>query len=212
MTYKFKENLLIASKSNDFSVAINEWFLLTKEIENDKNRQCICQRHIKKINWMFNFLTLKQIIVGDKCIDKFNLNMQKLSNKMLEKCLNNIIYQKGIYTEFNIFVQFDIYTNQFIECINKKNIDELIDMIKDLKDINLKYKTDNMNNIILQIEKELNNRQKTQQNLIKKEKERIEKEKEDFDIKKQQIETKLMEEMEIKKNMIRKKYLNEKNI
>jgi hypothetical protein len=58
MTYKFKENLLFASKSNDFSVAINEWFLLTKEIENDKNRQCICQRHIKKINWMFNFLTL----------------------------------------------------------------------------------------------------------------------------------------------------------
>jgi len=208
MTYKFKENLLIASKSNDFSVAINEWFLLTKEIENDKNRQCICQRHIKKINWMFNILTLKQIIVGDKCIDKFNLNMQKLSNKMLEKCLNNIIYQKGIYTEFDIFVQFDIYTNQFIECINKKNIDELIDMIKDLKDINLKYKTDNM--IILQIEKELNNRQKTRQNLIEKEKERIEKEKEDFDIKKQQIETKLMEEMEIKKNMIRKKYLNKK--
>ncbi len=148
--YKFNNNLLSLSNSDEISVALKEWEIV-KECHNIPEVQCICQRRIKNAFYLFNGTTNKFCIVGTKCKTKFNLHFETMINNTYKQVLTHL-FEKGVYDTIDNTVEYsEQVKQQLIEYLskpgNEKNkiqeIEYLIETYKFafLNDILDKHKT-----------------------------------------------------------------------
>ena len=96
--YKFEKNLLrVSLEQINIDTAKKEWKLFHEE--NDSNGLCICQHHIKNINYLYNIKTKNIIMVGSTCYKKFKMNNGKIKNTILNTILCELI--KGRYSNID---------------------------------------------------------------------------------------------------------------
>ena len=114
--FKFTNNLLKASNSDNIDNAINEWCNIYEEKRNKLDGLCICGRKVKNIRYMYNSKTQLTISVGLTCADKFELKNNKLNNKIIKDILkNNII--KGEYENIDNIL---LYSNNIKQQLYEK--------------------------------------------------------------------------------------------
>jgi hypothetical protein len=107
-TYNFNTNLLKASEGKDIESVIKQWEIIYEEKREHQDGLCICQKKVKNIIYMYNINTTNTIIVGSSCRKKFNMENNKISNKIL----------KVLFTPFYISnAEFKISSNWFSICI-----------------------------------------------------------------------------------------------
>jgi len=170
--YNFDNNLIKASYNKNINDAKREWYIITnKNIEHPC--LCICQHKVKNITYMYNPVTKLSIIVGNKCIKKFEMNNNLLSNNSLKQILSvNLI--KGKYEIINNIVKYSNNIEEQLIQYFKSEINKYTDNINKLKNINNEIKElinnyklnylekiyEILNNIIYKfdIHKELNNK------------------------------------------------------
>jgi hypothetical protein len=64
MAYRFKSNLLDASYSSNYDIALQEWKEVTIEKRDERDRVCICTHKIKNVHHMVNSENGKMIQIG----------------------------------------------------------------------------------------------------------------------------------------------------
>ena len=96
--YKFEKNLLhVSLEQINIDIAKKEWKLFHEE--NGSNGLCICQHHIKNINYLYNTKTKNIIMVGSTCYKKFKMENGKIKNTILNTVLCELI--KGQYSNID---------------------------------------------------------------------------------------------------------------
>jgi len=140
-SYKFETNLLKVSKSKDIEEAKREWCEIYTEHREIKTGLCICQHTLKNIKYMYNVSTKQTISVGTGCCQKFNLDINTLTNDILKSTLQKLI-EKGEYKIINdIFEYTKDVQIQLINNIKIKyekcpfNYDSLTDLKKNVKNL-----------------------------------------------------------------------------
>jgi hypothetical protein len=151
--YNFDKNLIKASYKKDLYGAKREWQIIGKDIREEQNGLCICQRKVKYIIYMYNPKTKLTIMVGSKCAKKFELNNFSLSNNILRELLKNNLL-KGDYEiidniirySYSIEEQFIKYfENKIDKCNNNQN--KLLEIKNEIKELINIYSLMYLNNI-----------------------------------------------------------------
>ena len=143
--YKFDENLLKLSQSEDLQIAKKEWREIYREKRIDNSGVCICQHTLKNIIYMYNIFTKYTIIVGTGCCKKFNLQVIRVDNNILKVVISTML-KKGEYKLIDNILE---YTNtiqsqltQYIETYyhdNKSNLEKLKKLNNDIKNLINEY-------------------------------------------------------------------------
>ena len=82
-SYKFKQNLLKASESQNFEDAILEWHFVDHDTLELGEISCICQHSISHVYYLYNIKTRLTIVVGKDCFKKFGMKKRLLENEDL---------------------------------------------------------------------------------------------------------------------------------
>jgi len=198
--YKFETNLLELSNSKSVDIAKKEWFDFYDEQRLKLDRQCICQRKIKNVIYMFNILTKKCITVGSNCITKFKLEKNKINNDLYENVLKKI---KGEYEEIDTIDFAEKTQTYLIEDITKilnenSDLQKLVEIEKKILDLikrfNLTFLEDLKSETNLKIIK------LKQEELLKKQlEEQLKKQQEEEKLKKQEEQLKKQQEEQLEK-------------
>ena len=119
-TYNYNTNLLKASEGKDIESVIKQWEIIYEEKREHQDGLCICQKKVKNIIYMYNINTTNTIIVGSSCRKKFNMENNKISNKILKVLFkNNLI--KGEYVNIdNIITYCNSVQEQLLHHIQKE--------------------------------------------------------------------------------------------
>lgn len=171
--YNFDENLLKASESDVLEDAKQEWELLCSDKRENQDGQCICQRKVKCINYMFNPKTNNTIIVGTTCHKKFGLkkdsankHIQNIYKLFLEKGHYKIIDNVVVYTQ-------NIEENLIKYCVDKyKNyessydFDGILNLKKCLDVLTKKYTLSQLNTLQKDINDKIKKRDLEKENLL----------------------------------------------
>ena len=158
MTYRFKDNLLKASYSKEYELALQEWRHVSNEEREEIDRECICSRKVKNVHNMFNIKTAKIILIGSRCFEKFSMKKIKIPNNTLQNICKTFC-EKGEYLcDFDIEEQLKIYMKQFIESFVNTTSKKLLELLDELKEIISDYKITDIKHIILKIEQEIERR------------------------------------------------------
>jgi hypothetical protein len=150
--YNFNQNLLKASLSNSLQEAKKEWVKIFEETRMNKDGLCICQRkNIKYLKYFYNVKTKLTVIVGSSCCTKFNFDVDKIKNKILENILKNNILKREYQVIDNIIEYTNSVEKQLIEYFEKytlsKNISTLKEATEEIKTLIDDYTLDYLNDI-----------------------------------------------------------------
>ena len=151
--YKFNSNLIKASESKDIKEAKNEWQLIWEEKREDDDRQCICQRKVKNVIYMYNIKTKNTIIVGKVCSKKFEMNCCGISNPLLKNILKSKL-TKGEYTNIdNILTYCQSVQEQLLNYFNEKyeSIKKSIDDKNNYNLFNINYYKQKIHELFIDI-------------------------------------------------------------
>ncbi|MEI7616016.1 MAG: hypothetical protein WCJ54_04815, partial [Actinomycetota bacterium] len=151
-TSLFKSNLLDASYSSNYDIALQEWKEVIIEKRKEIDRVCICTRKIKNVHYMFNSENGKMIQIGFTCFEKFSMKKIKISNNTVQNVCLNFISNSEYISDFDIEEQLKIYMKQFIESLSNLTDEKLFELLNDLEEIKSKYE---INSIILKLNQEI---------------------------------------------------------
>tara|TARA_B100000073_G_scaffold88580_1_gene69449 strand:+ start:1479 stop:2360 length:882 start_codon:yes stop_codon:yes gene_type:complete len=143
-TYKFKNNLLTCSESNELSEATKEWISIHQEKRSEYNPvQCICSRKIyAHVNYLINIKNGKSICVGEGCEKHFECK-DIIKNKYINKAAK-IFSERGEYTDIEDLDAyckavkeelFKLLRNELERCNNLQQLEDLLKNIEDIKTI-----------------------------------------------------------------------------
>ena len=174
MTYKFKSNLLDASYSSNYDIALQEWKEVKIEKREEIDRVCICTRKIKNVHHMFNSENGNMIQIGFTCFEKFSMKKIKISNNTVQNVCLNFLSNSEYISDFDIEEQLKIYMKQFIESLSNLTDKKLFELLNDLEEIKSKYE---INSIILKLNQEIQRRKEIERETRERreERERLEK-------------------------------------
>lgn len=118
--YKFDTNLLALSENKDVDMAKKEWHFVTKD--KVESEQCICQRKISNVIYMWNHVTGKSIAVGTTCCEKFLEKTHVTTDKKFPPefyifLKKEISGQKG---EYQTIADLNIYSDRILKNIEEK--------------------------------------------------------------------------------------------
>ena len=137
--FNFDENILKLSSTNDINKIGDEWVIIDKQTLPTQSGQCICQRKIKHIVYLYNAITKQCTLVGSKCLTKFGKRITRTGNPVLVDMFKQ--YNKDSSYELidDIFAYSENIKQRLEEYIekqykNKINLDELLSNIKELID------------------------------------------------------------------------------
>ncbi len=118
--YNFNKNLIKASYCKEIENAKKEWKIIYEENRDNPDGQCICQRKVKNVIYMYNIKSKNTIIVGSVCCKKFNMENDKLNNSILSTLFSDNL-TKGEYINIdNIVVYCKSIEEQLRELIQNK--------------------------------------------------------------------------------------------
>jgi hypothetical protein len=129
--YKFDSNLISASHNKELDIAKKEWKVLCEETRYTQDGQCICQRKVKHVIYMFNIKNQNTIIVGSKCHKKFDMDHGKV-NEHLSNVINKSLV-KGEYEVIDNIVKYSKSIKEQLVQYFEKKIHEIIENYEDNK-------------------------------------------------------------------------------
>lgn len=157
--YKFNQNLLKASNSENIDDAKKEWIFAfyTYIPKLDDNYICICNHKIQHINYFYNILNKNEIKCGTTCCKKFDFDNKEVNNKYLKPILKKFFEKrhKGEYKEISFpdyleLTKEQLYNdlNKYIKSLNLNKLDDLYKELEDcIKNYNLQFFIDIKNKI-----------------------------------------------------------------
>ena len=156
--YKFKSNILELSHNSDIKSALKEWVFIKKETRTTKDIQCVCESHLKKVNYLFNPKTNNWIGVGTKCITKFTIKnrkgneyLRKAHESIREKCEYSNIEDMKKYSESIKKALLELLQKEFDKNLNLRELSENIHNL--IQDYELHYLQDIYEKVCTQIDK-----------------------------------------------------------
>jgi hypothetical protein len=157
--YNFNNNLLKSSCSKNIDEVKKEWRIILK-VKKNNHELCICQHKIKNITYLYNIYTRHTIIVGSKCLMKFNMNnISFLSNNIIQQIFcDNLI--KGEYEYIDNIVNYsNNIEKQIINYFEKKannninNNNNLLLLKNEINELIINYNITYLNIVIIKINK-----------------------------------------------------------
>jgi hypothetical protein len=189
--YNFETNVLKASRSQEFKIAIREWVYICETTRDTCDVQCICEnRTLKHILYYYNIYTKKFIGCGGKCADKFNdanpkkcsIKLQNIFNEILMRCKYESISNIDLYCTTMQEQVVEYFKTKSEEYEKYSNFNKLEELSTDIKEIIDEYQMDILKPIYYDIidkldkERERNRLERERSERERSERDRVERE------------------------------------
>ena len=138
--YKFDENILKLSSTNDINQIGDEWVKIDSKSLSTPSGHCICQKNnIKHIIYCYNIITKTFITVGRECSTKFGKRIKRTGNPLIVDMFKQYIKDISYELIDDVFAYSENIKQKLEEHIEKQyknriNLDELLSNIKELID------------------------------------------------------------------------------